>query len=393
MKEMTYFDHSATTPVDPEVQKAMAPFFAEEFGNPSSPHSLGRRSREAVETGRQQVAALIGAKPDEIYFTSGGTESDNWVVKSGVCNCDRCGQGRIITTQIEHHAMLHACEFMQMMGFDVVFLGVGRDGMIDLGEVERELTEETAVISVMLANNEVGTIEPVAEVSRLAKARGVAVHTDAVQAIGKIPVNVDELGVDLLSLSAHKLYGPKGMGALYVRKGEHLHPFMHGGSQERKVRAGTHNVPAIVGLGRACELAQGRLDETRSHLETLAARLWKGISESIEEVELTGHPEKRLPGLVSIVVKGIEGEAMLLLLDREGFEASSGSACTSGSLEPSHVLTSMGYDPETAHGSLRLSLGRSSTAGQVDRFLEVFPPIVNRLRSMSSRWVGAKAGG
>jgi len=395
MSEICYFDHSATTPVDPAVRASMEPYFSGEFGNPSSPHSMGRRSREVVETAREQVAALLGAKPSEIYFTSGGTESDNWAVKSGVCNCERCGQGRFVTTKIEHHAMLHACEYMEMMGFDVIFLDVGPDGMVDLDHLKREVNESTNFVSVMLGNNEVGTVQPLAEISEIARAAGVTVHTDAVQAIGKIPVDVNELGLDLLSLSAHKFYGPKGIGALYSRKGHHIHPFMHGGGQEGKVRGGTHNVPAIVGLGKAAELAAERLDETRAHLEKLGKRVWDGVKSSVEEVELSGAADwdKRLPGLVSLIVRGIEGEAMLLLLDREGFEASSGSACTSGSLDPSHVLTAMGYEAEVAHGSLRISLGRDNTEAQVDRLLEVFPPIVNKLRSMSSRWAGVKAGG
>jgi len=392
MSEIAYFDHSATTPVDPAVREAMEPYYSEDFGNPSSPHSLGRKGREAVETAREQVAAILSARPEEIYFTSGGTESDNWAVKSGVCNCAKCGQGRFVTTKIEHHAMLHACEFMAMMGFDVIYLDVDRQGLVDLDQLKREVSEGTNFVSVMLANNEVGTIQPLAAISEICRSAGVTIHTDAVQAAGKIPVDVGELGVDLLSISAHKFYGPKGIGVLYSRKGHHLHPFMHGGSQEGKVRAGTHNVPAIVGLGKACELSAERLTGTRAHLEKLGARLWNGVKGSIEEVELSGPPEKRLPGLVSLIVRGIEGEAMLLLLDREGFEASSGSACTSGSLDPSHVLMAMGYEAAVAHGSLRLSLGRDNTEAQVDRFIEVFPPIVNRLRSMSSRWAGAKAG-
>jgi cysteine desulfurase len=360
----------------------MLPYLKERFGNPSSLHSWGQEAKKALEEAREQVAGLIGARPEEIVFTSGGTEANNLAILGAAYTNAKRGK-HVITSSIEHHAALDAARFLARQGFKVTFLPVTSEGLVRPEDVAEAITDETILISVMHANNEVGTVEPIAEIGRLAKEKGIIFHSDAVQSAGKIPVNVDELGVDLLSLSSHKIYGPKGVGALYLRKGTPFQPLFHGGGQERKRRPGTENLPGIVGFGKACELARKELPEESQRLSQLRDRLFEGIMERIPDVVITGHRWKRLPNHVSVCVKYVEGEAMLLSLDMQGVAASSGSACTSGSLEPSHVLLAMGLPPEVAHGSLRLTLGRDNTEEDVDYLLEVLPPIVDRLRTMS----------
>lgn len=384
-----YLDHSATTPVHPEVIEAMAKCLSSNWGNPSSIHAFGREARRDVEKARAQVAELVGAKPEEIYFTSGGTEADNLAL-IGIALANGQKRRHIITSAIEHHAVLHTCEFLEKNGFKVTYLPVDEFGRVRLADVEEALTEETLLISVMHANNEVGTIQPIAEISRLARAKGVYVHTDAVQTLGKIPVNVNNLGVDLMSLSGHKIYGPKGIGCLYIKKGTWIHPTTFGGGQENNRRAGTENVPGIVGFGQAAELAGQSLESEAARLKSLRDRLEQGILATIPHVKLNGHPTERLPGHLNVSIEYVEGESLLLSLDLKGIAASSGSACTSGSLEPSHVLMAMGLSPATAHGSLRLTLGRENTEEDIDYVLRELPPIVERLREMSSLYVSQK---
>jgi cysteine desulfurase len=377
-----YLDHAATTPVRPEVLKAMLPFFAESFGNPSSIHSYGQESRQALEEARVRVAELIGAAREEIVFTGGGTEADNLAIK-GVAFANEQRGDHIITTPIEHHAVLEACKFLEKRGFSITFLPVDEYGLVDPRDVKKAITERTILISVMHGSNEVGTIEPIGEIGDIAREAGVYLHTDAVQTAGHIPVNVDELKVNLLSMSAHKLNGPKGVGALYVRKGTRLASLLHGGGQERKRRAGTENVPGIVGFGKAVEIAAGEIDEESERLSDLRDRLVKGLGERIGDIRLNGHPYRRLPNNVNVSVEYAEGEAMLLNLDLEGICVSTGSACSSGSLEASHALLALGLSPVQAHSSLRFSLGYGSTGEDVERVLEVLPGIVKRLRAMS----------
>ncbi|MDI6868559.1 MAG: cysteine desulfurase NifS [Coprothermobacterota bacterium] len=377
-----YFDHAATTPVHPEVLEAMLPYFSEQFGNASSLHSYGQLAARAVEEARAQVAELINCDPREIIFTGSGTEADNFALK-GIAEKLKSRGNHIITSSIEHHAVEMTCRYLEKRGFHVTYLPVDKDGLVHPEELKKALTDQTILVSVMHANNEVGTIQPIKELAQIAHEKGVLFHTDAVQTVGSIPVDVKDLGVDLLSLSAHKFYGPKGVGALYMRKGVAIEPLIHGGGQERNLRAGTTNVPGIVGLGKAAELAKKELRERMEHNLNLRERLIKGLEERLSDYILTGHRTLRLPGNVSICVQYIEGESMLLLLSAEGFACSSGSACTSGSLEPSHVLLSMGIDPQLAQGSLRITLGRENTVEDVDRFLEVLPKVVERLREMS----------
>jgi cysteine desulfurase len=377
-----YLDHAATTPVHPEVAKAMLPYFTEAFGNPSSIYSYGQEARGAIEEARIKVAELIGARPEEITFTSGGTEANNFALK-GVAYANESKGNHIITTAIEHHAVLEPCKFLEKRGFTITYLPVDKYGLVDPDDVKKAITAKTILISVMHANNEVGTIEPVAEIGEIAREAGVYFHTDAVQTAGHVPVNVDELKVDLLSISAHKFYGPKGIGALYVRKGTKLVPFMHGGQQEKRRRAGTENVPGIVGLGKAAELAGQEMDKEAKRQAYLRDKLIGGLMEKIEHLHLNGHPRKRLPNNINISVDFVEGESMLLNLDLEGICASTGSACSSASLEPSHVLLALGVPPEQAHGSLRFTLGRENTEADVERVLEVLPRIVGKLRAMS----------
>ena len=381
-----YMDHGATTPLREEALEAMLPYLKEKFGNPSSIHSFGREARKAINEVREKTARALGADPEEIFFTSGGTESNNMAIR-GAARLK--GKGRIITSAIEHHAVLDVCKDLEKDGFEVVFLPVDRYGMVDPRAVEEAIVPGTILVSIMMGNNEVGTIQPIREICALARERGVLVHTDAVQCVGQIPVNVKELQVDFLSLSAHKFNGPKGVGALYVRKGIPLPPIYRGGGQERKLRPGTENVAGIVGLGRALELAVAELPEKTARLQKLRDRLIAGLT-SLEGVALNGHPKQRLPGNVHLSFQYIEGESLLLSLDLQGVAASSGSACTSGSLEPSHVLTAMGLDHREAHGSLRLTLGRGNTEADVDYVLQVLPPIVERLREMSPLYNGKK---
>jgi cysteine desulfurase len=380
-----YLDHAATTPVDRRVVEAMLPFWTERYGNPSSIYRLGRDAAKALNGARERIAGILQADPSEIIFTSCGTESDNLAIR-GVAFAQRArGKGsHIITSSVEHHAVGHTVEqLVKKFGFEATFLPVDHYGMVDPDEVARAIRPDTVLITIMYANNEVGTIQPIAEIGRLARERGIPFHTDAVQAGGALPLDVNALNVDLLSLSAHKFYGPKGVGLLYVRKGTPLWPMQTGGSQERNRRAGTENVAFAVGMATALELAYTELEQTNSRIRALRDRLIAGVLERIPDVELTGHPTQRLPNSASFVVKYVEGEAMLLNLDMKGIFASSGSACTSMSLSPSHVLTAMGFPPEIAHGSLRMTLGKGNTEEEIDYVLDVLPEIVSRLRAMS----------
>ena len=377
-----YLDYAATTPTHPDVVKAMLPYFTNSFGNPSSIYACGQDAKEAIEGARASVAALIGARDEEIIFTSGGTEADNAALK-GVAYA-RGGRGQhIITSSIEHHAILETSHFLETQGFEITYLPVDEYGMVDPDDVRRAITDKTIIVSIMHANNEVGTIQPVAEIARITREAGVYLHTDAVQTVGHVPFTVDELGVDLLSLSAHKLYGPKGVGAFYVRKGTKLASFMHGGEQEYGRRASTHNVPGIVGLGKAAQIARQETDEEAERVTRLRDKLRNGILESIDHVRLNGHPQVRLPNNLNVSISYAEGEAMCLKLDREGICCSTGSACTSAATEPSHVLTALGLDPLQSHSSLRFSLGKWTTEEEIDRVLEVLPRIVAKLRAMS----------
>ncbi len=381
-KGKVYLDHNATSPVAEEVLEAMVECYRKIPGNASSVHSFGREARDAVEGAREKVARLIGADPQEIVFTSGGTESDNTAIK-GVCSALRERGNHIITSAVEHHAVLNTCDYMKRKGFEVTVLPVDEYGMVSPQAVEDAITDKTILVSIMHANNEVGTIQPIEEISRITSKHGIVFHTDAVQSVGKIPVNVDELGVDLLSLSAHKFYGPKGVGALYVRKGTRMHPLLHGGHHENNRRAGTENVQGIVGLGAAAELAMREMEEESRLLSELRDMLQEGLTSRIESVHVMGHPEKRLPNTLNVCIEYVEGESIVLGLDIEGIAVSTGSACTSGSLEPSHVLSAMGVPPELAQGSLRFSFGRNNTREDVEKVLEVLPSIVRRLRDMS----------
>ena len=377
-----YLDHAATTPTRPEVVEAMLPYFTDAFGNPSSIYSYGQEARGAVEEARTKVAELIGARNEEIIFTSGGTEADNFALE-GVAYANERKGNHIITTSIEHHAVMEVCKFLERRGLKITCLPVDEYGLVDPDDVKKAITDKTILISVMHANNQVGTIEPVEEIGKIAREAGVCFHTDAVQTLGHIPVNIDKLKVDLLAISGHKFYGPKGVGVLYVRKGTRLVSLMHGGEQEKRRRAGTENVPAIVGLGKAVELAGQEMGKEAEQLAYLRDKLIKGLVEKIDHIRLNGHPTKRLPNNVNVSVDFVEGESMLLNLDLEGICASTGSACSSASLEPSHVLLALGLPAEQAHGSLRFTLGRGNTEADVERVLEVLPVIVARLRAMS----------
>ncbi|HSW35410.1 MAG TPA: cysteine desulfurase NifS [Candidatus Limnocylindrales bacterium] len=375
-----YMDHSATTPVREEVLEAMMPYFMNLYGNPSSVHAFGRDVRRAVDQAREKTAQALGADPSEIYFTAGGTESNNIALRGTAKK--RGGKGHIITSGIEHHAVFDVCRDLEDEGFTVTYLPVDNFGLVDVAAVEAALTPGTFMVSIMAANNEVGTIQPIREIGALLKERDVLFHTDAVQVVGQLPINVRELNVDFLSLSAHKFNGPKGIGALYMRKGVSVTPLYRGGGQERKLRPGTENVPGIIGLSTALCLAVAELPQKTNLLLSLRDRLIKGLMQ-IDEVILNGHPELRLPGNANFSFKHIEGESILLSLDLEGVAASSGSACSSGSLEPSHVLSAIGLDHATAHGSLRFSLGYRSSEEDVDYVLRIMPSIVTKLRNMS----------
>ena len=381
MKQV-YLDYAATTPTDPEVAKAMLPYFTEAFGNPSSIYSYGQEAKGAIEEARAKVATLIGARDEEIIFTGGGTEADNFALK-GVASANESRGNHIITSSIEHHAVLEPCKFLGKRGFEVTYLPVDEYGLVEPDDVKKAITNKTILISVMHASNEVGTIEPIAEIGRIAKEAGVYFHTDAVQAVGHIPVDVNELGVDLLTMSAHKLYGPKGAGALYIRKGVKLTSLLHGGEQEEGRRASTENVPGIVGFGTAVELTQQAMDQEAPRLTRLRDQLIRNLLERIDHSRLNGHPSKRLPNNVNISIDYVEGESIVLNLDLEGICASTGSACSSASLEPSYVILAMGLPHEQAHGSLRLTLGKWTTEEDMNRVLEILPRVVAKLRAMS----------
>lgn len=379
---MIYLDNAATTKTAPEVVDAMLPYFSEYYGNASTIYSLGAESKKAMDHARQTIADSLGAKPEEIYFTAGGSESDNWALKATAEAYASKGK-HIITTKIEHHAILHTCEYLEKRGFEITYLNVDRDGLISLDELKAAIRPDTILISVIFANNEIGTIEPIAEIGEIAKEHGVLFHTDAVQAYAQVPINVDEMHIDMLSASGHKLNGPKGIGFLYIRKGVKIRSFVHGGAQERSRRAGTENIPGIVGLGAAVERAMRIMDsKTRKEIE-LRDYLIGRLENEIPHCWLNGHRTKRLPNNINFSFLFIEGESMLIMLDMKGICASSGSACTSGSLDPSHVLLAIGLKHEEAHGSLRLTLSEDSTKEEMDIVAEEVKKIVQRLRDMS----------
>lgn len=382
MMRKVYLDHNATTPTHPEVVKAMLPYYEEVFGNASSIHQFGQQARKAIDEAREKVAEFIGAKPEEIVFTSGGTEADNFAIK-GVAYANEKKGKHIITSSIEHHAVLSPCKYLEKQGFQVTYIPVDKYGLIEPDEVKKAITKETILINIMHANNEIGTIEPIAEIGKIAKEKEVYFHTDAIQTVGKIPVNVDEVNVDLLSLSGHKIYGPKGIGALMIRKGTRIQPLIYGGHHEKNRRAGTENVPGIVGLSKAIEIAKTTMERESIYLTNLRNRLCSGIGEKIDYVYLNGNPGKRLPNTLNMSFEFVEGESIILNLDMKGVAVSSGSACTSGSLEPSHVLKAMGVDPSLAQGSIRFSLGKDNTEEDIDYVLEILPEIISRLRAMS----------
>ena len=377
-----YMDNAATTRVTQPVLEAMMPCLTTVYGNPSSVHAFGRDARRLLDEARAKVAAALNAKPNEIYFTGCGTESDNWAVRGSAYALKAKGN-HIITSAIEHHAIRHTCQQLEREGFKVTYLPVDEYGQVSAADVEKAITPETTLISIMTANNEIGTIQPIAEIGAIARAHGVRFHTDAVQAVGAIPVDVKAMNVDLLSLSGHKLHAPKGVGALYIRSGVRLERLMNGGAQERTQRPGTENMPSIVGLGRAIELATAHLDEKAAYVSALRDRLINGILETIPDTRLNGHPTNRLPGNCNVSIRYIEGESMLLNLDIKGIAASSGSACTSGSLDPSHVLLAIGLTHEVAHGSLRFSLNEDNTEEEVDYVIKSLDEVVRRLRAMS----------
>jgi len=382
MKTKYYFDNAATTPVREEVLQAILPYFREYYGNASSVYGIAKESKKALEKARAQVAAAIGAKPEEVYFTAGGSESDNLALR-GVAEAYQKKGNHIITTKIEHHAILHTAEYLEKHGVEVTYLNVDEFGRISLEELEKAIRPETILISIMFANNEIGTIQPIAEIGAIAKKHGILFHTDAVQALGHVPIDVEKMNIDLLSMSGHKLGAPKGIGAIYIRKGVAVTPLIFGGAQESKRRAGTENIPGIVGMGMAAELAVKEMEEMTEKLTAMRDKLIRGILEQIPHSRLNGHPAERLPGNCNISFEFIEGESLLLLLDALGIAASSGSACTSGSLDPSHVLMAIGLPHEVAHGSLRLTMDRDNTEEEIDFILEKLPAIVQRLRDMS----------
>lgn len=382
MRKTIYMDNAATTQVYPEVLEKMLPFFTEEYGNPASVYSFAGTAKKAVDEARRNVAGLIGAKPEEIYFTGGGSESDNWALKATAEAYGRNG-GHIITSTIEHHAILHTCAYLEKKGFDITYVNVDENGRIRLSELEAAIRPDTILISVMAANNEIGTIQPLKEIGEIARRHGVLFHTDAVQAYGHIPLNVDEMHIDMMSASGHKINGPKGIGMLYIRKGVKILSFIHGGAQERKRRAGTLNVPAIVGFGKAAELAKEHMEERMKKEIMLRDYLMERVMKEIPFVRINGDKKLRLPNNANFSFRFIEGEAMLILLDQAGICGSSGSACTSGSLDPSHVLLAIGLPHEIAHGSLRLTLSEKNTVEEIDYTVEELKKIIARLRDMS----------
>jgi len=383
--KMIYMDYNATTPCDERVVEAMLPYFTKEFGNPSSIYNLARNSRKAVEKAREDVAKLLDCSPEEVFFTSCGTEADNWAIVGTAFGKKEKGR-HIITSSIEHHAVLNTCKFLEKMGYEVTYLPVDRYGIVDIDALKRSIRKDTVLVTIMAANNEIGTIQPIKDIAEIVREKGIYFHTDGVQIAGKVPLSVKGLGVDMLSLSGHKFYGPKGVGALYVRKGVRLIPFLYGGGQEKGKRAGTENVAGIVGLGKAAEIAIKEMEEEGRKIKELRDELEKGLKERIPEIIINGHPERRLYNTLNLCIKYIEGESILLHLDFEGICASSGSACTSGSLEPSHVLLAVGIPAEVAHGSIRFSLGKHNTKEDVEKVVEVLPGIVEKLRKMSPFW-------
>lgn len=380
-----YMDYAATTFVKPEVLDAMLPYFTEKFGNPSSFYEVSRITSKAIDEARAKVAKALNCEPSEIYFTGGGSEADNWAIK-GIASAHKNKGNHIITTKIEHHAVLHTCEYLEKLGFEITYLDVDSEGFINLEDLKNAITDKTILVSIMFANNEIGTIQPIKEIGQICKERGVYFHTDAVQAVGNVPIDVKNMNIDMLSLAGHKIYGPKGIGVLYIRKGIRIHNLIHGGGQERGRRAGTENIAGIIGISKAIELATENLPEHMAKLTKLRDKLIDGLLK-IPYSRLNGpRGDKRLPGNANICFKYIEGESILLSLDFEGVAASSGSACTSGSLDPSHVLLAIGLPHEIAHGSLRLTMGDYTTEEDVDYVLEVLPPIIQRLRNMSPLW-------
>jgi len=380
-----YMDYAATTFVKPEVLDTMMPYFTEKFGNPSSFYEISRITSKAIDEAREKVAKAINAKSSEIYFTGGGSEADNWAIK-GIASAYKNKGNHIITSKIEHHAVLHTCEYLEKQGYEITYLDVDSEGFVNPEDVRAAITDKTILVSIMFANNEIGTIEPIKEIGAICREKKVLFHTDAVQAIGNIPVDVEDMNIDLLSLAGHKIYGPKGIGALYIKKGIRIHNLIHGGGQERGRRAGTENIASVVGIGKAIELATQNLEDHMNKMTVLRDRLFEGLLK-IPHTTINGpRGDKRLPGNVNVKFRFIEGESILLSLDFEGISASSGSACTSGSLEPSHVLLAVGIPHERAHGSLRLTMGDNTTQEDVDYVIETVPPIIKRLRDMSPLW-------
>ena len=382
MKTRIYLDNAATTRTSQEVVDAMLPYFTESYGNPSSIYELGQRSKEAITKAREEIAKVIGAKTEEIYFTAGGSEADNWAIKAAYEAYKNKGN-HIITTKIEHHAVLHTCQYLEKQGAKVTYLDVDENGLIDLEQLQKAITPETILITIMFANNEIGTIEPVKEIGMIAKEHGILFHTDAVQAFGQVPIDVDEMNIDMLSSSAHKINGPKGIGCLYIRKGVKIRSFIHGGAQERKRRAGTENVPVIVGYGVAARMAAETMEARTRKEQELRDYFIRRVLDEVPYTRLNGDSEKRLPNNANFSFRFIEGESLLIMLDMKGIAGSSGSACTSGSLDPSHVLLAIGLPHEIAHGSLRLTLGADTTKEDLDYTLEQIKEIVAKLRNLS----------
>lgn len=382
MSDLIYLDHAATTAVHPDVLKEMLPYFTDKFGNPSSVYGFAANNKNKLTEARETIAGALGAKSEEIYFTAGGSESDNWALK---CTAEAYGVhgGHIITTKIEHHAILHTCKYLQNRGYDVTYLDVDENGLVDLNTLEAAIRPDTFLISIMFANNEIGTIEPIKEIGEIAHRHGILFHTDAVQAFGQIPIHVDEMNIDMLSASGHKFNGPKGIGFLYIKKGLKLKSFIHGGQQERGRRAGTENVPGIVGIAKACEIAMAEMEERMKKETELRDYLIKRILKEIPYTRLNGHSKKRLPNNVNISFQFVEGESILIMLDMAGICASSGSACTSGSVDPSHVLLAIGLPHEIAHGSLRLTIGYENTKEEMDTVVDNLKRIITNLRNMS----------
>lgn len=387
MANYFYLDNAATTPVDPQVLKAMEPYYKEKFANPSGIYSSAQEVKKDIEQAREQMAKFLNCDYSEIIFTSGGTESDNTAIK-GIALANQEKGKHIITSKIEHHAVLNTCKYLEQLGFSITYLNVDKYGLVDPGDLKKAIKKDTILASIMYANNEIGTIEPIKEISQITREHNIYFHTDAVQAAGKVKLDVKDLGVDLLSISAHKFYGPKGVGLLYIKRGTKIHSLLHGGHHEKNRRAGTENVSGIVGMAKAAEICMDELNDNskNSKIKNLRDTLQKNILDKIEDVVVNGHPEKRMDNILNICIKYIEGESILIHLDFEGICASSGSACTSGSLEPSHVLLALGIPHEIAHGSIRFSLGRFNTEEDVKKVIDVLPGIVEKLRNMSPFW-------